>query len=220
MLKSFFYDFGGLNIYLFKLINSYFGKEKYDYLMILADFFAGYRNFKYHLLVLIIFAAFTILTNRNNQARVKFLTFNWLEFMATLLSSVFACFILIFALKAIFLLPRPFCSQDLVNIHEIKIITGHASCFHSFPSGHTSFCTVFVASLWPYANRIFRFFGAILIVLIGISRITAGAHFPADVIWSFVLSLAVTILARHCVKSIISRHGNLIYNFIPWISKA
>jgi len=87
--------------------------------------------------------------------------------------------------------PRP--SAALVGV------THHLSD-PSFPSGHVVFyCSYFgflfgLAYLWrkraPRSSRLTMVLAVILIILVGISRVYLGAHWPSDVMGSYLLSAA------------------------------
>lgn len=103
-------------------------------------------------------------------------------------------------LKLIVRRPRP----DVLRLVEVS--------GYSFPSGHALLSTVFYGFLayllWSYFRQSrFRYvtsFGlAILVALIGISRIYLGAHYPSDVFAGFVVGgcwLAVCILVSRMVS--------------------
>jgi hypothetical protein len=67
--------------------------------------------------------------------------------------------------------------KDLINI------IGPALYAHSFPSGHTVTIFTFAGLLiYRYRSVFFRIAIIILAILVGISRIAVGAHWPTDVI--------------------------------------
>jgi membrane-associated phospholipid phosphatase len=75
--------------------------------------------------------------------------------------------------------PRPLSviDKDLINI------IGPALYAHSFPSGHTVTIFTFAGLLiYRYRSVFFRIAIIILAILVGISRIAVGAHWPTDVI--------------------------------------
>jgi membrane-associated phospholipid phosphatase len=73
-------------------------------------------------------------------------------------------------------------------------IIGMPEYHHSLPSGHSSFAMLVTASLWPVLNRKWRIAGACFVLWVGCSRISLGAHFPADVMAGFISSLAVVVV--------------------------
>jgi membrane-associated phospholipid phosphatase len=86
-------------------------------------------------------------------------------------------------------------------IETVNII-GTAELHHSLPSGHSSFAMMVVASLWPVLTRWLRVAGVCFVVWVGVSRISLGAHFPADVLAGFILSLAVVLLVYVAIQKL------------------
>lgn len=58
------------------------------------------------------------------------------------------------------------------------------------------------ASLWPVLNRSWRVAGVFFVLWVGISRISLGAHFPADVMAGFLSSLAVVLLVYAAIQKL------------------
>jgi undecaprenyl-diphosphatase len=97
-----------------------------------------------------------------------------LVFGATLLAWVFS-----FALKQLFMLERPFIK--FLDVSPLWAESGYA-----FPSSHSTFFMALAFSLYfshKKVGYVFMFFA----LLIGISRIIAGVHFPVDIFGGFVL---------------------------------
>lgn len=102
------------------------------------------------------------------------------------------------SLKILINRPRP--TQDLVQIIE-------KARYQSFPSGHTLFYTVFFGFLilamgnlrsLPSAARIsVSLFSAVMIFLVGISRVYLGAHWLTDVLGGFMLGLVCLFALGH-----------------------
>ncbi len=90
-------------------------------------------------------------------------------------------------LKVVFHLPRPYWVSP-----EVRALAPHPS--FGLPSGHTQGTVTFWGLLAATARR--RWFSllvVVLIVLIGVSRIFLGAHFPVDIITGAALGLAILI---------------------------
>ncbi len=86
-------------------------------------------------------------------------------------------------LKIIFHTPRPF--QVLENFHAQRLQTATG---YSFPSGHTQGAATFYLSLAQWLKKPAVWLVAVLIaILVGISRVYLGVHWPVDVIggWFF-----------------------------------
>jgi membrane-associated phospholipid phosphatase len=97
--------------------------------------------------------------------------------IATLISNV---------LKLYFNIPRPpaIISKDVINI------IGPVLFSHSFPSGHTVTIFTLAGIMIFYFKSIFVRISLILLaLLIGISRIAVGVHWPADVLAGAALGI-------------------------------
>jgi membrane-associated phospholipid phosphatase len=57
-----------------------------------------------------------------------------------------------------------------------------------------------IASLWPVLNRRWLIAGVCYVLWVGISRVSLGAHFPADVMAGYFSSLAVVLLVYVAVQ--------------------
>ena len=121
---------------------------------------------------------------------------NW-RFLNALLISVLGGEIFVWIIKNLIDRPRPPLVNALVN-----------ETTYSFPSGHTFVSLAFYGLLVYFViqsekNKFFKIIsfigGLILILLVGLSRIYLGAHWPSDVLASFVsgaawLSIIITSL--------------------------
>ncbi|MDT8715643.1 phosphatase PAP2 family protein [Clostridium sp. 19966] len=84
----------------------------------------------------------------------------------------------------------------------------------SFPSGHTQNTTAFWTSLMIiYKNKILYLVGAIFIILVGISRLYLGVHWPHDVIFGAILGIISVALSIIIVNKIEEKR-NLNYCLI------
>lgn len=106
-----------------------------------------------------------------------------------LVSLVGAVFINIL-LKMLFARPRPDVFPPLVVEHS-----------YSFPSGHTmaaiAFYGLLAILLWQSRHRFWALLSGIWVILVALSRIYLGAHYPSDVLASLALGtiwLAVILL--------------------------
>lgn len=94
--------------------------------------------------------------------------------------------------KAGFGFPRP---ADVLG-HEMMWLAAAPDSLHAFPSGHSTYTGVVVASLWSLVRVRWRVVLAVLALAIGWSRIALGAHFPADVMAGLLLGVACVAAMR------------------------
>jgi membrane-associated phospholipid phosphatase len=92
--------------------------------------------------------------------------------------------------KSIVNAPRPI-GTDGIRSLRVETATGT-----SFPSGHTQSITSFMVSVMKKLNRAWAYIvGCILILLVGISRMYLGVHWPLDVLGGIVFGTAAVLLA-------------------------
>jgi undecaprenyl-diphosphatase len=71
--------------------------------------------------------------------------------------------------------PRPFV------LHQVNLLVGSSPDDASFPSDHTAFAAAFTAALFD-KDRGLAVFLAVFTVVLGISRVYVGVHYPFDVL--------------------------------------
>jgi undecaprenyl-diphosphatase len=101
-------------------------------------------------------------------------------------------------IKTIYPSPRPF-----LAIEDVTKLVNHGGT-DSFPSGHTTFFSAIATALYFYHKKIavFYMFGALLI---GLSRIVAGIHWPVDILAGYVLGGVVTVFVYYSYQYILRR---------------
>lgn len=89
--------------------------------------------------------------------------------------------------------PRPYMSH-----HVLHLLLGRVHD-NSFPSDHTALAFAVVAGLWPVRRDVSIVLG-VLAVLLGISRVVAGVHYPGDILGGAAIgvmsAIALWLLAR------------------------
>ncbi len=105
------------------------------------------------------------------------------------LFSAVSAWLVVYILKIVFSAPRPF-----IAITDVYLIVQEIGN-DSFPSGHATFFAALATALFFYHRRAGTMF-AVAAVLIGVARITAGVHFPGDILAGWSLGILVAVLAR------------------------
>ncbi|TCV81298.1 phosphatase PAP2 family protein [Sulfurirhabdus autotrophica] len=191
-MKEILYDWNGVNVWLFHFINN-IRSEFIDKFMLLGTELGGHAHFPYYLAVFTL-AAVIAVSGKSIQepAQYKEQATSWLIVIAVFSIAYLLDGLLLGTLKPLLDFPRPPLALPVGSVH----IIGQAEYHHSLPSGHSSFAMLIVASLWPVLNSWWRLGGIVFVLWIGLSRVSLGAHFPADVVAGFLSSLFVVILVR------------------------
>lgn len=193
-MKEILYDWGGANIWLFHAINN-IRAGYWDQFMLLGTDLGEHALFPAYLALVTLFALSAIVrtpqqgSNRNHAQA-------WMAVIAVFCTAYLLDGLLISTLKPLLDFPRPPLALPAGTVH----IIGAAEYHHSLPSGHASFAMLCAASLWPMLNRWWRVAGIFFVLWVGISRVSLGAHFPADVMAGFLSSLAVVLLVSAAVQ--------------------
>ncbi len=197
-MKEIFYDWGGINVWLFHAIND-IRFEWLDKIMLLGTSLGDHTSFPLYLSLLTLLLLVAANSSRLDSVRQQVQVRGLIAAVA-----VFSCAYLfdgwlLGLLKPMLDFPRPPLAlpQGTVNI------VGVAEYHHSLPSGHSSFAMLIVASLWPIFNRKWRIAGVLFVLWVGISRISLGAHFPADVVAGYLSSLVVVLLVYTTTRKLI-----------------
>ncbi|MFA5937057.1 MAG: phosphatase PAP2 family protein [Candidatus Paceibacterota bacterium] len=152
-----------------------------DLIIFLADFFP----------YIVVFLAVVFLLRRIDwdiklQAPEFFYKFK--EFFLIFFSSGLA-WLLSYVLKLLFHTARPF--DTFSNVNSLFVETGYA-----FPSGHSTFFMALAVAIFLKNKRIGCIF-ILFAILIGLSRIIAGVHFPIDILGGFVLGGAIAFFLKN-----------------------
>lgn len=203
LAKGFFYDWAGGNEELFLVINSIRGVT-YDKLMVMISKMADHDNAFYYLFALFIwvFANVVVRTLRRKTSVAPYVTV-WVGIFAVLIFSIPAQAGLIKTIKTEFAYPRPYMALPADQVHVIDYEPEPENAYRSFPSGHVAFATLWLVALWPVLTTLGCWIGVGLIPLVGWSRIAMGMHFPADVLYAFLISFILVLIIRSAVYRVL-----------------
>lgn len=194
-MKFIFYNWLGLNEYLFTLINSSLNHGA------LPHFFYVISILFKEFVFLIYYAAFVTYEVRNLSTQT-YEKYNKIFNKAVEIGSIYANVMVVYTLiKYTANFPRPYCSMSsFVSINNFA----HERCLSSFPSAHTAMAIIVCWWVWPCVNRLGRILLITLVILVGLSRIALAMHYPADIIWSVVISLSICLIAPQiCTLSLL-----------------
>ena len=166
-----------LDIVIFYFFNNFVGVS--NFLDSIFVFVAG--SFSYVIIgsLCLIFLFFL----DNKPGVFKIARYTWYKIIVISLSGVIA-YVIAFIIKTITHVPRPFLA--LLDVNTLLVHGG----YDSFPSGHASvFMALGIATYLLHKKLGFVYI--IIALLVGISRIFVGVHFPIDVVVGFILGFMV-----------------------------
>lgn len=105
--------------------------------------------------------------------------------------------------------PRPLGFDGLLSFGE------YTATGYSFPSGHTQNITTFGTGLFILTrNKLVFVLGSILVLVVGVSRIYLGLHWPIDILGGFVLALIVSIALNEMLVKLSDSKVNILIGVI------
>lgn len=196
-MKWYLYDWCGLNIWLFHLINS-IHNSAIDRVMLTATAAASHELFTFYLAVLSLIATSAIVRTSRDDIQKKSLL--WISTITLFSVAYLLDGWFLGAVKPLLDFPRPPLALPIETVH----IIGQAEYHHSLPSGHSSFAMLVAASIWPLLVSSWQRYAALFFVLlVGLSRISLGAHFPSDVMAGWASSLLIVLLVRFGIRKLL-----------------
>lgn len=158
-----------LDINFFYFFNNLAGQSRFFDMIIV--FLAGY--FQYLLI-----AIFFLLLFFSGYAKPEKLRIFWV----TIISIIVARFGIVELIRFFYHRPRPFVSYQ---VHQLL-----SENEWSFPSGHSAFFFAMATAVYLY-NKKWGIGFFLAAVLMNISRIIAGVHYPSDIIGGAIVGMAV-----------------------------
>ena len=102
-------------------------------------------------------------------------------------SSTFFAWVVTDILKSIIGNPRPF-----IVFENLKPLFLHGG-MDSFPSGHATFMSALAVSMYLVNKKVGIYF-IIGAILVGLSRIIGGVHFPIDILFGYTIGTSVSLI--------------------------
>jgi|GEM_PF-521076 len=91
--------------------------------------------------------------------------------------------------------PRPYCSLPPESFQAILDLS-HERCLSSFPSSHSGLALMVTILAWSYLGVVSRIFAVVTTALVAWSRIALAMHYPADILYSYMIVILVICSSR------------------------
>ncbi len=195
--KAIFYDWGGANVALFRLLNG-INDEGLNAVMRLGIVAAKHSMFAFYFPLVLVFAWYACFRHKSANGRDKARCVRWAQCLLVWFLSYVAALGWVQMLKHSFSFPRPFIVLPEGSVH---VLDSHALTVAnaSFPSGHAIFAMTIAASLWPTLGAPGKIIMTLIVTWVCLSRIVVGAHFPADVAIGALMALIAVLIIRAVV---------------------
>ncbi|WP_341748063.1 phosphatase PAP2 family protein [Candidatus Tisiphia endosymbiont of Dascillus cervinus] len=132
-----------------------------------------------------------------NQRQIKFWSIYNKMVMIGIIYAIFGCTYALFKFSVN--IPRPFCSLPLnsfVTIAHVEV----ERCLSSFPSSHSGLALMVSYCIWPYITMWQKIIAFLIVLLVAVSRITLAMHYPADIIYSFLITIMIIVVSKMIFK--------------------
>ena len=88
----------------------------------------------------------------------------------------------------------------------------HTATGYSFPSGHTQSTTTFWVMLMIHIKEKWIYYlGSIMIVLVALSRLYLGVHWPVDVLSAIIVGIMITLIGEHIITRMIKAKNRTLF---------
>ena len=193
-MKHIFYDWYGFNQSLFVSVNYITNLGFLQKLFIIISKLFNIFAFLLYYLLLLLFIFFKL---RND----KFSKDSYDRYFEILLKIGLTYTVIILAYSAMKFginLPRPYCiMENFISIQNFA----NVRCLSSFPSAHTAMAVFMYYISFQHLSKGGKLLGAIVIALVGASRISLAMHFPADVLYSIVICLFICWFVQYMLNT-------------------
>lgn len=203
-MKQVFYDWFGLNAWLFTLVNGAHGRT-YDNLMLQVMEIGEHEHMIYWVFAIAVFL-FGRLGVRHMQGKplqpgdIR----REIALIILLIMGYMFYALIVGVAKTVFAMPRPFMIFDATNggMHFAGPVPEEADWYAAFPSGHAATMGFLTAALWHRLIKPWMRYAAIaLVALICWARVAVGMHFPADVMYGVLIGVfAAWVVKRYVFR--------------------
>ncbi|NAR16783.1 phosphatase PAP2 family protein [Acinetobacter haemolyticus] len=142
----------------------------------------------------------------------------FISFIVLLLIVQWKTYSLIFA-KTLFMVLISLLLCDLVDYfyhhpRPFQLQVGHKLIGHgpssSFPTQHTLTIVIIACSYLMAGFKLIGGIGLVLSLIVGLSRIFVGVHFPFDILGAFVIGFMLVLLVNYALKELAPRFRKAI----------
>lgn len=178
-----------MNQNLFYYLNNLAGKSVcFDSVVVFCAEYLPY-------ILVLVFALLLIFSKKDKISKLRFLLF-------TGFSVLLARGVITEIIRYSYFHPRPFVNNAV-----------HQLIFHetsgSFPSGHAAFFFALAMAIMLAPTLIYKWWGFvffIMAILIGISRVIAGVHWPMDILAGAIIGATSSLIVYLFLKKIAQKH--------------
>lgn len=200
-MKEVFYDWLGYNTEIFHILNNFGNRSILPQLLKYLSWLFNIENFAIYYLLICYFCYWYICKGDKSLKMEAVKNKFWLTYNNLIRIGIcYAVFGLTYAaLKFSVNLPRPFCSLQPETFKTI-INTLDERCMSSFPSSHAGLAFMATWFLWRYFGALTHFCLIVMTCMVAFARITLAMHYPADIIYSYIIVLVVLSISQAVFK--------------------
>lgn len=187
------YNLGGWNKNIFLLLNNFFNENTgfFPELLKIISYCFSIYSFAIIYILTCLFYCYKLLNQKPDFNNFQ-TTLNQLLQIGT----CYTLFVFSFALiKFTANMPRPYCSLDPTLFYTI-LDTTKERCLSSFPSAHTGIAIIAIYYFPKHSKVEYKIFFYILAFFAILSRITLAMHYPADLIYTLVLTILIIKISQ------------------------
>lgn len=207
--KKLFYDWFGGNEAAFKAINGT-GSEISNIAAMLIGHVSKPDTFPYYIGMMALMALLDWGVRKLRQrGGATHALVAWFGVVCVVVAAYTIEMGLVSGLKQVSQLPRPYVVLAPEDVALLEYTTVRSEDYKSFPSARVTYIALLIIGLWPALSPLLRKLGLLAMLAVAWAGIATGMHFPADVVYSLLLAVAVTVPLRWFIYGLLRRFFNL-----------
>lgn len=211
-MKEAFYDLYGLNQYIFIVINKLTNQGSIEKILKVISGLFDIFNFPIYYVILSIWAYCRLKKLKTSKK------YSYYYKVARSFTESAITYILLLGtytpMKFLINSPRPYCSLPAEQFIT-SIDVAQQRCLSGFPSSHAALSFMMAFFLWPYLGKYAKSAAVVVAICAAISRITLSMHYPADILYSYLIISVLLVISKKIFRSNSQRLQvlyRLIYN--------